>query len=151
MPEIRNLEPGDFRHLLVIETESFENGYSPYFIKMIPVLFGNTSFIAVKGKSALGYVVGAIEQANRRRAWIMSLAVRPRARQQGLGSKLVAAVLASLAQAGVREVKLTVSPGNSSAIELYQKHGFVVCREAEDYFGQGQHRLLMKKELCSIK
>lgn len=151
MPEIRNLEPDDFRHLLVIETESFESGYSPYFIKMIPVLFGNTSYIAVKGKSPLGYIAGAIEQANQRRAWIISLAVRPKARNQKLGNRLLQTVLDSFAQAGVGEVKLTVLPANTAAIHLYEKHGFSICKKAEDYFGLGQHRLLMKKVLETKK
>ena len=145
MPEIRNLEHDDFKHLLVIETESFDSGYSPYFIKMIPILYSNTSFIAVKGRSALGYVMGAVEQGNPRRAWIMSLAVRPKARKTGLGEKLLLCLLESMAAIGVKEVKLSVSPENKIAVALYEKHGFTSCRTVEDFYGPGQSRQLMKK------
>lgn len=54
MPSIRKLNSDDFNYLLTIETESFSSGYSPYFIKMIPILFGNTSYIAIKGHSPQG-------------------------------------------------------------------------------------------------
>ena len=145
MPEIRNLEPDDFKHLLVIETESFDSGYSPYFIKMIPILYGNTSFIAVKGRSAQGYIMGAIEQDNPRRAWIMSLAVRPKARGTGLGEELLLRLLDVLVNVGVKEVKLSVAPDNLKAVGLYEKHGFTSCKIVEDFFGPGQRRKLMKK------
>lgn len=151
MTEIRNLEPDDFRHLLIIETESFENGYSPYFIKMIPILFGNTSYIAVKGRRPLGYIAGAIEQSNRHRAWIISLAIRPRMRKQGLGNRLLQTGLDNFTRKGLREVKLTVSPANATAIHLYENHGFSICKEAKNYYGPGQNRLLMKIVLAGKK
>jgi len=145
MPEIRKLEHDDFKHLLVIETESFDSGYSPYFIKMIPFLYSNTSFIAVKGRSAQGYAMAAIEQSNPRRAWMLSLAVRPKYRGVGLGERLVIQVLDALKQSEVAEVLLSVSPDNVKAIALYEKLGFTTLKIIEDFFGSGEHRKLMKK------
>lgn len=144
MPEIRKIEPDDFKHLLVIESESFDSGYSPYFIKMIPILYGNTSFIAVKGRSAQGYGMAAIEQGNPRRAWLMSLAVRPKYRGAGLGEKLITHILKSLAEAKVSDVLLTVTPNNTKAVDLYQRLGFDTVKLLQDFYGPGEDRLLMK-------
>ncbi|MTI95134.1 MAG: GNAT family N-acetyltransferase [Firmicutes bacterium] len=147
MCEIRTVEPDDFRHLLMIEAESFTGGYSPYFLKMAPTLFGNTSLLAIKGRSPLGYIMCAREQGNPGRAWIMSLAVRPKARNQGLGEKLLVQTLDILKAEGVQDVKLSVEPDNHTALGIYQRHGFTACKTVDDFFGPGQHRLLLKKIL----
>lgn len=144
MPEIRKIEPDDFKHLLVIESESFDSGYSPYFIKMIPILYCNTSFIAVKGRGAQGYGMAAIEQGNPRRAWLLSLAVRPKYRGAGLGEKLITHILKSLAAAKVSDVLLTVTPNNTKAVDLYQRLGFATVKLLQDFYGPGEDRLLMK-------
>lgn len=146
MPSIRKLNSDDFNYLLTIETESFSSGYSPYFIKMIPILFGNTSYIAIKGHSPQGYVATALQQGSRR-AWILSLAVRPKYRQLGLGKALLERGLQGLAAAGAREAFLSVAPDNEGAILLYEKMGFSCSQEVSGYFGPGEDRLIMKKDL----
>jgi ribosomal-protein-alanine N-acetyltransferase len=147
MPEIRSLEPDDFPNLLVIEAECFQDGYSPYFLKMIPLLYSNTAFIAMKGRQALGYVAAALEQGNPRRAWILSLAVRPQHRGAGLGEKLMVQALNALARTGVAEVKLSVATNNKGAVALYEKLGFETSKSIKDFFGFGKHRELMVKML----
>lgn len=149
MTEIRRLEQEDFKHLLLIEAESFNSGYSPYFIRMIPVLYSNTSFVAVKGRSSLGYIAAAIEQGNPRRAWILTLAVRPKYRGMGIGQELMTKGLEALAKAGAEETLLTVAPDNSKAISLYERFGFVTAKTLEDFFGPGEHRQLMKKTMAN--
>lgn len=149
MAVIRTLEPEDFSYLLTIEGESFSQGYSRYFLKMIPILFGNTSYIAIEGQCPQGYVAAAFRQGSNQ-AWILSLAVRPQYRQLGLGKRLMEAGLRGLAAAGAREVLLSVSPDNQRAIALYEGLGFAVDTEVRDYFGPGETRLLMKLNLDEI-
>jgi len=55
---------------------------------------------------------------------IESLAVQPGYRGQGIGSRLLTALTAELATAGVRDLVLGVLPGNDAAIRLYQRQGF---------------------------
>lgn len=149
MPIIRKLVPEDFNHLLTIEEESFSQGYSKYFLKMIPILFGISSYIAIKGQCPQGYVATAFQQGSCQ-AWILSLAVRPKYRQLGIGIGLMQTGLRDLTTEGAREVFLSVSPDNQGAIALYEKLGFTVDQWVEDYFGPGETRLLMKKSLGKI-
>jgi len=55
---------------------------------------------------------------------IESLAIQPGYRGQGIGSRLLTALTAELATAGVRDLVLGVLPGNDAAIRLYQRQGF---------------------------
>ena len=55
---------------------------------------------------------------------IESLAVQPGYRGQGIGSRLLTALTAELATAGVRDLVLGALPGNDAAIRLYQRQGF---------------------------
>lgn len=77
----------------------------------------------------LAGVVGlAFEQRDkiRHKANLFGMAVAPEYRRCGLGSLLVAhALQMAKARAGVRVVQLTVTEGNTAAVDLYTRHGFV--------------------------
>lgn len=63
----------------------------------------------------------------RHKATLFGMYVAPQARQQGHGSALVQAALASArARPGIRLVQLTVTEGNQAAQALYQRCGFLV-------------------------
>jgi len=96
----------------------------------------------------VGYVAAAREQGNPRRAWIMSLAVRPKYRGTGIGEILMENVLTSLREAGVKEVVLTASADNAKALSLYEKLGFATIKVADDFYGPGEHRNMMNKFLA---
>jgi ribosomal protein S18 acetylase RimI-like enzyme len=62
----------------------------------------------------------------RHKATLFGMYVGPSYRQLGLGQALVAAVLAhATSRPSLRLVQLTVTDGNTAAIALYQRHGFV--------------------------
>jgi len=151
MPAIRKLEHDDFQSLLIIETESFFGGYSPYFIKMIPILFGNTSYISIEGHIPQGYVTTAIEQGNPRRAWILSLAVRPQYRQQGIAKALLETTLNRLIDLGAKEVLLSVAPDNTPALALYLQFGFNANEKVSNYYGPAEDRIIMQKSFLNEK
>jgi ribosomal protein S18 acetylase RimI-like enzyme len=55
---------------------------------------------------------------------IESLAILPEYRGSGIGTRLLDALEAELAAAGVRDLVLGVLPGNSDAIRIYQRRGY---------------------------
>lgn len=55
---------------------------------------------------------------------IESLAVLPRYRDRGIGTRLLAALDEALAAEGVEDVIVGALPGNAAAIRLYERHGF---------------------------
>jgi ribosomal-protein-alanine N-acetyltransferase len=72
------------------------------------------------------------------------LVVEPRSRRRGIGADLVRAGLEVVRQLGVREVILDVAYRNEPAIALYQQLGFEQLSARQNYYGPGQHALIMK-------
>jgi ribosomal-protein-alanine N-acetyltransferase len=72
------------------------------------------------------------------------LVVEPHSRRRGIGADLVRAGLEVVRQQGVREVILDVAYDNESAIALYQQLGFEQLSARTDYYGPGQHALILK-------
>jgi [ribosomal protein S18]-alanine N-acetyltransferase len=72
------------------------------------------------------------------------IVVEPSSRRRGIGSDLVRAGLHVTRQLGVREVILDVAYHNDPAIGLYQQLGFEQLSARRDYYGPGQHALILK-------
>jgi [ribosomal protein S18]-alanine N-acetyltransferase len=72
------------------------------------------------------------------------LVVDSRSRRHGIGTELVRAGLDVVRRLGVREVILDVAFDNEPAIALYQQLGFEQLRVRQDYYGPGQHALILK-------
>ena len=72
------------------------------------------------------------------------LVVAPAYRHRGIGDGLVRAGLAAVAQLGARAAILEVGYTNEPAIALYQRLGFEQLTARENYYGPGQHALIMK-------
>ncbi len=62
----------------------------------------------------------------------LAIAVVPSARGKGIGSALLAALLARAREAGYPSISLSVDRNNGGAIELYQRHGFSRVEEDAD-------------------
>jgi len=80
--------------------------------------------------------------------YVVSLAVAPEARGQGVGGRLLA-----FAEAHVRpdaaHLFLCVSSFNDRARHFYETHGYVVEANFQDYVVSGASELLMHKRLIS--
>jgi [ribosomal protein S18]-alanine N-acetyltransferase len=72
------------------------------------------------------------------------LVVEPRSRRRGIGTDLVRTGLEVVRQLGVRELILDVGYHNEPAIALYQRLGFEQFNARQDYYGPGQHALILK-------
>ncbi len=76
---------------------------------------------------------------------LLAIAVHPDHRRRGLGAVLLADVLAAGAEA--RVITLEVRAGNTPAIALYRRHGFVpVATRGGYYGGDGEDALVMLRE-----
>ena len=80
-------------------------------------------------------------------AEVLTVAVGPSARRQGVATALLRAALAEIRARGGRAVFLEVAPGNSAARALYQRFGFVEVGRRRGYYADGGDALVLRVKL----
>ncbi|MFH8387535.1 GNAT family N-acetyltransferase [Kitasatospora sp. NPDC018058] len=119
----------------------------PYFVlRQLYELYRDRLLVVEHGGELGGYALFATTPDGRR-SWVLALGVVPGARGLGYGRSLMAEGLDRLTIDGVREVMITVAPGNSAARGLYGSLGFVQVDHRADYFGSGGDRLILRMPL----
>ncbi|UFZ02975.1 GNAT family N-acetyltransferase [Bradyrhizobium ontarionense] len=88
---------------------------------------GYPQFVALSGGDVVGWCdvtpkSGPIDA----RIGVLGMGLLPHFRRQGIGTRLMAAALEAARRAGFSRVELTVYRGNTNAIRLYQKAGFLL-------------------------
>lgn len=100
--------------------------------------------IALDGKTVAGYVGS---QTVLGEADMMNLAVLPVYRRQGMGKRLVEALIEELRSNGVHCLTLEVRASNTPALGLYEKLGFVSVGRRPHYYTKPQEdALILRKE-----
>lgn len=72
------------------------------------------------------------------------LVVAPGYRRRGVGTQLTTAAVCAVRHLGARAMILEVDYTNDPAIALYSRVGFEQLTARENYYGPGQHALIMK-------
>lgn len=80
-------------------------------------------------------------------AEILTLAVHPDARRQGLGAALVETATMAAAAAGAKVMFLEVAEANAPALALYAAAGFEQAGRRRDYYAPGAHARLLRRSL----
>ena len=93
--------------------------------------------------SLVGLVGGMVDDEDSRRAVLISMWVAPKSRGQGLGRRLVTAVVDWATVSEKPELSLLVIEGNAAAIALYEKCGFVLTGECVRRDRDGATELVM--------
>jgi ribosomal-protein-alanine N-acetyltransferase len=91
--------------------------------------------LASEGSFLIGAPGGfALARAVAGEAEVLTLAVAPEARRQGIGSRLLAGVLGEAARRGCRTVFLEVAADNGAACALYRRSGFAETGRRPGYY-----------------
>lgn len=78
-------------------------------------------------------------------AEVYNVAILPHLQGQGRGHALLSRALESLDAMGITEMNLEVRAGNTAAIALYTKNGFVPCGLRKNYYPDSEDALLMER------
>jgi ribosomal-protein-alanine N-acetyltransferase len=95
-------------------------------------------YVAYEGVKTIGFIAYEDKQDS---VEIISLAVIPEYQKKGIGKLLLNQILDGLKG---RKIHLVTHPRNTPAIILYLKLGFEIYGLKENYYGDGQPRLLLK-------
>lgn len=147
--KIASFQPSDLLAVASADLECFgpKEAYPQAFFRQAHDMFGDLFYIAQKRDNQIaGYLVATINPKTNQ-AWIVVIGVRPGYRRQGAARQLIEHLIVELVKRGVSSITLTVSPGNASAAQLYEKLGFSKQAVIDSYFGPGESRAVFKKKI----
>ncbi|OQQ04697.1 GNAT family N-acetyltransferase [Vibrio campbellii] len=116
------------------------HAYPQFFFRQVFDCWPQGLLIAKEEDQIAGYVLMATSDEQNTH-WILSLAVDSQHRGKGIARSLVENAIAKVSSGSI--VKLTVDPNNAPAYKLYTSLGFKVLEKEEDYFGDGEPRMVM--------
>jgi len=130
--------------LLAIERELFapEPWSERLFWSELGQLDTRHYLVALSGGQVAGYA-GLCDYPDE--AFVQTLAVAPACQGQGVGSRLLIALLEEATRRGQRTVSLEVRADNLTAQRLYDRHGFVRTGVRRGYYPGGVDALVLTR------
>lgn len=143
--QIRKMHSMDVASVMRIELETFTMPWSESTFRGLLRRKDSDLFVAEHAGAVVGYSVfwAVTDQGE-----LGNVAVSQEARGQGIGRKLIEAVIIQAAERGVREVFLEVRKSNFGAQTLYGTFGFYeVARRKNYYLQPSEDALVMRLDL----
>lgn len=142
--EIKKMHPEHVAQVAALEALCFSDPWSERSVASELENPLSLWLVMTDGDTVAGYVGS---QSVMGEADMMNLAVQPDYRRQGIGEKLVSALVKELAQSDVHCLTLEVRASNEAAIALYGKLGFAqVGRRPRYYEKPREDALILRKE-----
>lgn len=147
---IRRFRASDMDAILKIEHASFhKDAYDRNLFAEFHYKCGDLFLVAEGTRGIGGYMVTCIRsRGGSRRAELVSVAVDPKARYQGLASALMDSTLRRLRRRRVTRFSLMVKVTNRAAVAFYRKYRFLQLRIARGYYEDGKDAWLMVRDLA---
>ncbi|MFW6040910.1 MAG: GNAT family N-acetyltransferase [Thermoplasmatota archaeon] len=133
---VRKCKYEDLDKVIDIEEISFLNPY-PY--EIFYDFLGSELFLVAKKDEVVGYVIVDLKGD---KAVLLSIAVLPEHRREGIGTALIEETLKRVEK---DIIVLTLRINNKDAYQFYRTLGFTYSGIIEDYYENGEDGVLMKK------
>lgn len=148
---VRPAESTDIPDIVLINQETLPENYPEHFFRELFERYSKAFFVVETEGKLLGYIMCRMEGGVSnfglrwvRRGHIVSVAVLPGYRRQGLATQLIQESTKALAtEYNAKEVILEVRITNLPAIKLYEKLGFQRIRTLNSYYRNGENAQLM--------
>lgn len=150
--EIREIKVEDIEiieEILNLEKEVFGEKGAIDIWNLKPYIKYGRVFVAIKNNEIIG-CCELLKDWRESKAYLYGFLIKKGLIGKGYGRTFLEEILKKLTDETIKEVELTVSPENISAIRLYEKCGFEKIAYIENEYGLGNHRFIYKKILCSI-
>ncbi len=139
----------DLQQLMQIENAVFnQDAFSKRLMKMLirNHLIFHTIKLTEDPKEIMGFIIVIKENADS--ANIINIAIRPSEQNKHYGSTLLQYTIQQLStMKKITKIHLNVKTNNIPALKLYKKFNFVVLKEIENYYRNGESAFLMELQL----
>ncbi len=148
---LRQFNTKDLESVTEINRTCLPENYASFFFLDTYQNCPNAFRVAEVGGRIVGYIMCRIEHGFSdikrlkftRKGHIISVAVLPEFRRDGIASELVKRALDALREMKADECYLEVRATNDTAIKLYEKLGFSLTRKVPHYYADGAEALVM--------
>ena len=113
--------------------------------------FGYACAVGEVNGEVIGYLLSRIERPfssfiglNPSKGHVISIAVLPQHRRQGLGILIMKYGMKKLIEHKVDSIYLEVRVSNVAAVEMYKKLGYYIKREFKQYYRDGESAFVME-------
>lgn len=152
---LRAFGPADLDSVVNINRVCLPENYAPYFFLDTFNSLPQTFIVAESHGQVVGYIMCRLEHGFSdvrklhfaKKGHIISVAVMPDFRRNGIGRSLVEGAFTALSTLGANECYLEVRTSNELAIELYRRMGFGVARTIPRYYYDGSDAYVMVKAI----
>jgi len=152
---LRKFNMNDLQSVMQINRTCLPENYTDFFFVDLYRRFPETFIVAEEDGQIVGYIMCRIEVGLSnlglsgliRKGHVVSVAVKPEHRRQGIGGALVSKALETIKLRNAKQCYLVVRASNDDAIRLYKKLGFEVNRTTRGYYADGEDAHVMTKKL----
>jgi len=148
---VRQADLGDINEIIKINRQCLPENYSFDFFYRILTDFGFACAVAEQEGKVVGYLLCRLERPfssflgmNPVKGHVISIAVLPKYRRQGLGLEIMKYGMKKLIENKVTSIYLEVRVSNVAAVEMYKKLGFYIKREHKEYYRDGESAFVME-------
>jgi ribosomal-protein-alanine N-acetyltransferase len=150
----RLYQSGDFASLYSIEKVCFPPPlrFPREYMRQLVANPRGATWIAEDGGNMTGFAIVEWPQTDARiLAYIATLEVSPAFRRQGVGGELLRRLEGSALNAGAALIWLHVDAENTSAIRIYETHGYICQGREENYYAHGRAACIYAKMLTPAR
>lgn len=145
--EVKEVNLEYLKKIVSLEEEAFEGegGVDRWILKAL-IRYGKV-FALETEEGELVSILEFMQVFDKKEAFLYGICTKRKYRQQGYAEDILSKGEEYLKEKGYQEIFLTVDPKNAIAIHLYENKNYKSLKIQEDEYGDGIHRLLMKKKL----
>lgn len=151
---LRQFERDDLESVMEINSTCLPENYPDSFFLGLYYHAPKAFLVALDDNRVIGYIMCRIERGVSsygrlpvKKGHIVSVAVMPESRRQGVGSDLVKAAMDNMSIYGAAECFLEVRRSNEAAVSIYENLAFEIKRVLKGYYRDGEDAYLMTKKL----
>ena len=132
---VRKATHMDLPKIIELEKSCFENeiAYSPKQLKYLITRANSNSLVETYENEIRGFLV-VLYKKGTSVAGIETISVGNQYRGKGIAKKLLFSSEEDMFTKGIKKIRLEVSMGNTSAINLYQKSGYIIKSILKNYY-----------------
>ena len=153
--KLRKFVPDDLQKVMHINRICLPENYTDVFFVDLYQKYPETFIVAEEDGNIVGYIMCRIEiglssigmGGLTRKGHVVSLAVMPENRKQGIASALLKEAMQGMQSYKAKQIFLEVRVTNDDAVTLYKKLGLAVTRTIGGYYSDGEDAYVMSKKL----